>query len=311
MKIKSEHDRPILITGAAGAIGGIGRTLTAMLLEKGHRVRALVRRQDERADDLRRLGAEVVQGDLTDLASMHRAIEGCSRIYFGMSISAAYLEATVNLAAVARHHGVEAIVNMSQMTVTQMSITETTGSPQHKQHWLAEQALEWSGLPVITMRPTVFLEGFFLVLASAGVRESDELVLPLGSGRTSPISAVDVARAVSVILDDPAPHIGKVYNLTGFESADLDHYARLFSEALGRTIRYRNVPVSAWADKLRAAGLPEHLVRHLAVMAELHEQGRYDRMTDDLFKLTGTTATGVLEFVKLHASEFTRSEATS
>jgi uncharacterized protein YbjT (DUF2867 family) len=311
MKIKSEHDRPILVTGAAGAIGGIGRTLTAMLLEKGHKVRALVRREDERAEALRRLGAEVVQGDLTDLASMHRAIEGCSRIYFGMSVSAAYLEATVNLAAVARHHGVEAIVNMSQMTVTQMSITETTGSPQHKQHWLAEQALEWSGLPVVTVRPTVFLEGFFLLLASAGVRENDELVLPLGSGRTSPISAVDVARAVSVILDDPAPHIGKVYNLTGFESADLEHYARLFSEALGRTIRYRNVPVSAWADKLRAAGLPEHLVRHLAVMADLHVQGRYDRMTDDLFKLTGTPPTGVRDFVKLHASEFTRRQATS
>jgi uncharacterized protein YbjT (DUF2867 family) len=311
MKIKSEHDRPILVTGAAGAIGGVGRTLTAMLLEKGHKVRALVRREDERAEDLRRLGAEVVQGDLTDLASMHRAIEGCSRIYFGMSVSAAYLEATVNLAAIARHHGVEAIVNMSQMTVTQMSITETTGSPQHKQHWLAEQALEWSGLPVVTVRPTVFLEGFFLLLASAGVRENDELVLPLGSGRTSPISAVDVARAVSVILDDPAPHIGKVYNLTGFESADLEHYARLFSEALGRTIRYRNVPVSAWADKLRAAGLPEHLVRHLAVMADLHVQGRYDRMTDDLFKLTGTPPTGVRDFVKLHASEFTRRQATS
>jgi uncharacterized protein YbjT (DUF2867 family) len=282
-----------------------------MLLEKGHNVRALVRTQDARADDLRRLGAEVVQGDLTDLASMHHAIEGCSRIYFGMSVSASYLEATVNVAAVARHHGVEAIVNMSQMTVTQMSITETTGSPQHKQHWLAEQALEWSGLPVVTMRPTVFLEGFFLLLASAGVRRQDELVLPLGTGRTSPISAVDVARAVSVILDDPAPHIGKIYNLTGFESADLEHYARLFSEALGRTIRYRDVPVSAWTDKLRAAGLPAHLVSHLAVMAELHAQGRYDRMTDDLFKLTGTTPTGVRDFVKLHASEFTGNGATS
>jgi uncharacterized protein YbjT (DUF2867 family) len=90
-------------------------------------------------------GAEVVQGDLTDLASMHRAIEGVARIYFGMSVSAAYLEATVNAAAVARHHGVEAFVNMSQMTVTQMSITETTPSPQHKLHWLAEQALTWSG----------------------------------------------------------------------------------------------------------------------------------------------------------------------
>jgi uncharacterized protein YbjT (DUF2867 family) len=121
--MKSTHDSPILVTGAAGAVGAIGRNLTAMLLAKGHKVRALVRREDERAEAVRRLGAEVVQGDLT-LASMHRAIEGCARIYFGMSVSAVYLEATVNTAAVARHHGVEAFVNMSQMTVTQMSITE-------------------------------------------------------------------------------------------------------------------------------------------------------------------------------------------
>jgi uncharacterized protein YbjT (DUF2867 family) len=309
MTNQSTHDRPILVTGAAGAIGGIGRHVTEMLLAKGHKVRALVRREDERAEDLRRLGAEVMVGDLTDLASMHRAIEGCSRIYFGMSISAAYLEATVNIAAVARHHGVEAFVNMSQMTVTQMSVTETTGSPQHKLHWLAEQVLAWSGLPVVTMRPTVFLEGFFLRLADAGVRERDELVLPLGGSRTSPILAADVAQAVSVILDDPAPHIGRVYNLTGYESADLEHYARAFSDALGRTIRYRDVPVSAWADKLREAGVPAHLVDHLAVMAELHVQGRYDRMTDDLFKLTGKAPTSMYDFVKLHAAEFSRGDA--
>lgn len=302
----STHDRPILVTGAAGAIGAIGPNLTAMLLDKGHKVRALVRREDGRAEDLRRLGAEVVQGDLTDLGSMHRAIEGCSRIYFGMSVSDTYLEATVNTAAVARHHGVEVFVNMSQMTVTQMSITESTPSPQHKLHWLAEQALAWSGLPVVTVRPTVFLEGFFLRLAAQAVREKDELALPLGSSRTSPISAVDVARAVSVILDNPAPHIGKIYNLTGPESADLEHYARVFSEGLGRTIRYRNVPVSAWADKLLEAGVPAHLVKHLAVMADLHAEGRYDRMTDDLFKLTGETPTSMLDFVKLNASEFSR-----
>src|SRR5882757_172876 len=243
MTTNHEHDNPILVTGAAGAVGGIGRNLTEFLLAMGHKVRALVRRQDERAETLRRIGAEVVVADLTDLASMHRAIDGCRRIYFGMSVSPTYLEATVNTAAVARHYGVEAFVNMSQMTVTQMSITETTDSPQHKLHWLAEQALSWSGLPVVTVRPTVFLESFFLRLAAAVVREADELALPMGSGKTSPISAVDVARAVSVILDDPAPHIGHVYNLTGFESADLDHYARVFPEALGRTIRYRDVPV--------------------------------------------------------------------
>src|SRR5690242_6575039 len=219
MTANHKHDNPILVTGAAGAVGSIGRNLTEMLLAKGHKVRALVRREDERAEILRPLGAEVMQGDLTDLTAMHRAIDGCARIYFGMSVSADYLTATINTAAVARHHGVDAFVNMSQMTVTQMSITESTDSPQHQLHWLAEQALSWSGLPVVTMRPTVFLDGFFRIFAAPGVRDADELTLLMGLGKTSPIWAVDVARAISIVLDDPAPHIGKIYNLTGFESA--------------------------------------------------------------------------------------------
>ena len=304
MTTKHKHDNPILVTGAAGAVGGIGRNLTELLLARGHKVRALVRREDERAEALRRLGAEVVQGDLTDLASMHRAIEGCRRIYFGMSVAASYLEATINTAAVARHHGVEAFVNMSQMTVSQMSISETTDSPQHKQHWLAEQALSWSGLPVVTVRPTVFLEGFFRTLAAPGVRASDELALPLGHGKTSPVSAVDVARAVAAILDDPAPHIGQIYNLTGPESADLDHFARAFSEALGRPIRYRDVPLAAWSEGLRQARFPEHVVRHLSAMAEMTGQGRFDRTTDDLRKLTAEAPTNMRDFVKRHAAEF-------
>jgi uncharacterized protein YbjT (DUF2867 family) len=237
---------------------------------------------------------------------MHRAIEGCARIYFGMSVSPAYLEATINTAAVARHHGVEAFVNISQMTVSQMSISETTDSPQHKLHWLAEQALTWSGLPVVTVRPTVFLEGFFRQLAIPSVRASDELALPLGRGKTSPISAVDVARAVAVILDDPIAHIGQIYDLTGPESADLDHFARVFSEALGRPIRYRDVPLPTWSDSLRQARFPEHVVRHLSAMAELTKQGRYDRMTDTLSKLIGEAPTNMHDFVKLHAAEFSR-----
>ena len=62
MTTKHKHDNPILVTGAAGAVGGIGRNLTEFLLATGHKVRALVRREDERAEALRRLGAEVVAG---------------------------------------------------------------------------------------------------------------------------------------------------------------------------------------------------------------------------------------------------------
>jgi hypothetical protein len=105
----------------------------------------------------------------------------------------------------------------------------------------------------------------------------------------------------STFLDDPAPHIGHIYDLTGPESSDLDHYARVFSEALGRTIRYRDAPTSEWGEKLQAAGLSEHVVHHLTVMTELHKQGRYDRTSEDYLKLTGETPTSMADFVKLHA----------
>ena len=111
--------------GASTALSvSIGRNVTKMLLAKeATRVRACgcVGRMNapRRCASAR---PQVMQGDLTDLTAMHGAIEGCARVYFGMSVSSDYLTATVNTAAVARHHGVEAFVNMSQMTVTQMSI---------------------------------------------------------------------------------------------------------------------------------------------------------------------------------------------
>src|SRR5690242_9686378 len=108
---------PILITGAAGTIGHVA---CKFLVERGSKVRALVRSEDARSAKLANLGVEIVVGDLLDLHAMHRAIEGCERVYFGMAVSPSYLEATVNAAAVAKHHKVSAFVNISQMTVSQM-----------------------------------------------------------------------------------------------------------------------------------------------------------------------------------------------
>jgi hypothetical protein len=48
------------------------------------------------------------------------------------------------------------------------------------------------------------------------------------------------------------------------------------------------------------------LLSHLAAMAELHQQGRYDRMTDDLFKLTGQEPTSMRKFVERNAAAFTK-----
>jgi hypothetical protein len=73
----------------------------------------------------------------------------------------------------------------------------------------------------------------------------------------------------------------------------------------------RDVPLSGWSAKLLEAGVPAHTVRHLSVMTELNKQSRYDRMTDDLFNLTGQKPMSVYDFVKLHAAEFTRPGAAT
>jgi uncharacterized protein YbjT (DUF2867 family) len=299
--------KPILVTGAAGRVGAVGRTVTELLLKQGHAVRAMVRNEDERAHALRDKGAEVVVSDLLDLDSMHRVIAGCETMYFGLSVSDAYLAATVNTAAVAKHHGVKAFINMSQMTLSDMSITETTASPQHKLQWLAEQALNWSGLPVVHVRPTVFLEGFFLMLTSESVANSNQIRLPFGDGKTSPISGEDVARVVAALLVNPQPHIGRIYQLTGPQSENMNFFAQEYSKALGRTITFQDIPVELWREGLLQNGLPVHLVNHLATMADLHRAGRYDRMSDDVVKLTGQGPLSVQDFVRKNAATFTAS----
>ncbi len=98
----TQYQIPILITGAAGRIGSVGRLVAELLLARVFRVRALVRVEDERAERLLGLGAEVVAGDLLDLMAVHRAIEGCERVFFAMSVAPTYLEAAANVAVVAR-----------------------------------------------------------------------------------------------------------------------------------------------------------------------------------------------------------------
>src|SRR5499425_2876865 len=294
----------ILVTGAAGQVGAVGRTVTGLLLDRGLPVRAMVRREDDRAAALRAAGAEVVVGDLLEPPDVYRVVSGCRRVYFGMSVSAAYLEATVTMAAVAREVGVVALVNMSQMTVSQMSLQNTTPSPQQRQHWLSEQALAWSGLPVVTIRPTVFLEGFFLPLAGPTVRDRGRIELPFGRGKTSPVAAADVAQVVAAVLAEPGPHLGRVYELTGPRSQDMHGVAREFSDALNREVTYSDIPAEDWEREIRKWGAPEHLTRHLVAMGELHRAGRYDRLADGVERVTGQPAISVREFVSLHADEF-------
>src|SRR6516164_1653878 len=183
-----------------------------------------------------------------------------------MSVSPWYLGATVATAAAARERGdLEVFVNISQLTVSQMSLTETTDSPQQRQHWLAEQALNWSGLPVVHVRPTIFLQNFFFLdWAAESIKRDGTIRLPFGSGP---------------------------------KSQDGRGLAAEYSGALGRPVAYMDVPFEQWRDQeLRPRGLPEHVHAHFLTMAKLHAANRYDRLTHDVEALLGRPATGVRDF---------------
>src|SRR5262245_66594038 len=142
-----------------------------------------------------------------------------------MSVSAGYLEASVTMAAVAREVGVNALINMSQMTGSETSIRNPASSGQQRQHWLSEQAIAWSGLPVVTIRPTMFLESFF-PLAAPTIRARGRIEVPFGRGKTSPVAAADVARVVAAVLADPGPHLGRYNVLTYPRSYDMHGFNR-------------------------------------------------------------------------------------
>jgi uncharacterized protein YbjT (DUF2867 family) len=111
--------QPILVTGAAGGLqGSTGRLVAGLLLKQGIPVRAFVHKLDARSDQLRQQGAEVMEGDLLNSASVQAAMKETKRAYFTYPVADGLLEAVTIFAATARDAGLELVVNNSQFQST-------------------------------------------------------------------------------------------------------------------------------------------------------------------------------------------------
>ncbi|CAN5583891.1 SDR family oxidoreductase [soil metagenome] len=300
-------DRTVhLVTGVAGGFSSVSRLVADLLLDGGENVRAMVHRDDGRADALRERGAEIVVGDLKDPGAVAAALSGATRVFFNMAVSADYLEAAAVVAAIAKEHGdLEVLVNMSQMTVSEMTSTSTEESNHQRWHWLAEQILNWSGVPTVHVRPTVFLDNpLFTLLSRQSISERGELVLPFGDGRTSPVAATDVARTVAAILRDPACHIGHVYELTGPEILDVKGLAEQYAKALHRPVTGVDMSLDGFVEAIKSLGISPHITDHITTVAKLHRANRYDRLTSDVETVTGTPAESVEHYISAHRDLF-------
>ena len=94
------------------------------------------------------------------------------------------LSALLTVATVSRAVGhLDALVAISQMTVSQMDALSMSESHHQRLHWLSEQVLNWSGLPVVHVRPTIFLDSpLFTTLAAPTIADSGTIRLPFGRG---------------------------------------------------------------------------------------------------------------------------------
>jgi uncharacterized protein YbjT (DUF2867 family) len=295
-----------LVTGAGGGVAGISPQVVVQLLNRGEAVRAMVHHDDSRADALRAQGAEVVIGDLTNPVDVFAAMSGVSRMFFNMSVSPDYLQATAVVCAIAKElDNLEVLVNMSQMTVSQMTATSTEESKQQRLHWLAEHVINWSGIPAVHIRPTVLLENpLFTVVAARSIRNTGQLILPFGTGRTSPVASSDVAEVVTTVLSAPQDHLGAVYELTGPATLNIDELAERYAQALDRPVTAVSPAYDDWVKDLDEVGLDPHTRQHIVTMAKLHRQDRYNRSTHDVENITGHPAQTVRQYIEQHRDLF-------
>jgi len=255
---------PVLVTGATGFVG---RNLCPYLVERGHRVRALVRRTSDHGF-LDGLGVEKAWGDLRDSGAVAAAVEGCRAVIHAGAVFrfwgrreefwATNVEGTRNVLEAARRAGVGRFVHISTIAVigkppAEGLITEET--PCRPQDAYQESKLEaerlvlasgqeW-GLPVIVLRPGA-IYGPWSRYAFNRLFVEDPLrglAFRVHGGRhiTFPVFVRDVAWAAEAALTRGRP--GQVYNICG-PCVTHREVGEVLEHLIGRRIRW--IPAPAW-----------------------------------------------------------------
>lgn len=239
----------ILVTAATG---NTGFPAAMQLLERQYRVRAIVRKENERSKALRAMGAEVFVGSLDDIGDVRRALVGVQRAYFCPPILPGLLDKAVIFATAAQEAGLEFVVVMTQWT----------GDPNHhsihtRQHWLGDNVFrQLRDVQSAFVNPGWFADNY--LAAPELITQFGILPMPLGNGFNAPPSNEDIARVVVGILGNPAPHVGQTYRPTGPKLLSPQEIAGALSAATGRKVKYIDVPLGVFGKIGRSLGLPDY-----------------------------------------------------
>jgi uncharacterized protein YbjT (DUF2867 family) len=252
--------KPVLVTSAAGGRQGkTGRHVSEMLLARGVPVRAFVRTIDDRAEHLRKRGAEIFQGDFLDIRSVQAAAKGVSAIYFAYPVQDGLMDATAAMALAAREAGVSRLINL-----VMLQSSPDAPTPRMRQNYLSEQVFEWANIGAVHLRATVFYENLG-AMARHSLPAQGAVRLPWGKETTvlPMVSAEDVARVAVGLLTSPKLVAGTAYPLIG-TTISLKDIIATFGHVLARDIRYEEISDEEWKAFAASRGYNEHAIAHLS-----------------------------------------------
>jgi len=280
----------ILVTTA----GKVGAETARLLRQRDVPVRVLVRDPAKAApQELARLGAEIVAGDLSVPASIDDAMRGVSAVVL---VSPAVPAQELNVVASAARASVEHVVKATSKA--------SPDSPIARRRWQSEieAGLAASGLPYTLLRSNAYMQNV-LALAPA-IAATSSFGSAAGKGRTGMVDTSDVAAVAARIAASASAHAGKTYRLTGPEAISNYDVAAVLSKLLGRAITYRELTFAENKDAMIRAGVPEQIAEMNAQAFALTADGDAEWVTDDVPSILGRPARSFEQFAADHAAAF-------
>jgi len=230
----------ILVTGATGQQGG---AVARELLAGGHKIRAMTRKPDgPAAQALKKLGAEVVGGDLDDPASVTRALNGAWGTYAVQNTWEAGVEKEEEqgkrFADLARKAGIQHFVYSSVG-----SAHRNTGIPHFDNKWRVEETVRGLGFPShVILRPVFFMENWISPWFKPAIDQGQLAIGIKPDTVLQMIAVADIGKYGRFAFDQYQALNGKALDIAG-DGLTMPEVAKLISAAAGRTITFFSVPI--------------------------------------------------------------------
>jgi uncharacterized protein YbjT (DUF2867 family) len=282
----------ILITGGTGQSGS---EIVRQLAATGAAFKMLVRDPVKSANKIPP-GVEPVQGDFGDVASLESAMAGCDHALFNSDGNPKLAEQQRNFIAAAMKAGVKHVVRFSVMRADPASPMAFI-----RWHGEAEAELKKSGLPWTMLQPTFFMQN---LLGSAGtIKSQGAIYMPAGDGKAAYVDLADIAAVAVKALTTPG-HEGQSYPITGPRDVSFHDIAGAIGQAIGKEVKYVNVPPAAAKQSLMAMGLAEWRVDALLELMAATRQGQMAGVSDTVQKVTGRPPKSIEQWAKENAVAF-------